>query len=311
MNLIFMGTPQAAVPSLERVVAEGHKVLEVWTQPDRPSGRGRHIIASPVKICAQKLGLRLFQPEKIKSRESRNRFAGHEADLAVVVAYGRILTKTYLTAFTFGCVNVHFSLLPQYRGAAPVNWAIANGERMTGVTTMRMDAGLDTGDILLSKAVEIRKDETAVELTDRLAIVGADLLSETLRDLASIRPKPQDDSVATYAPLFSKNDGKIEWDLKAKTLSDKIRGFQPFPKSFSFFEGERVTFWKAEAIERGSSGKPGQVMPDDDGEMIICCGEDTLLRVDELQFAGKNRVSGVDFMRGVKINAGDRFGDEK
>ncbi len=305
-----MGTPQAAVPSLERIVKDGHGVLEVWTQPDRPSGRGRRVHPPPVKISAEKLSIPVFQPSKIKNKESRKRFAALDADLAVVVAYGRILTKTYLEAFRYGCINVHFSVLPKYRGAAPVNWAVANGERVTGVTTMKMDAGLDTGDILLKEEVGIGPEETAVELMERLALLGSEVLSRTLRDIDSIEPAPQDDSAATYAPLFEKDDGRIDWSMPARQISDRIRGFQPFPKSFSFYNGERVTFWKATPVEGTCDAQPGEIVTQGEEDFLICCGGRTLLRIDELQFAGRRKTPAVELLKGVKIKAGGRFGDE-
>lgn len=307
MKIVFMGTPQAAVPTLEMLVEKGHTVVEVWTQPDRPSGRGRRLTAPPVKLSAEKLGIPVFQPTKIKTRASRERFVSTGADAAVVVAYGRILTKTYLEAFELGCINVHFSLLPAYRGAAPVNWAIANGETTTGVTTMKMDAGLDTGDILLKRELVMLKDETTPSLTGRLSSIGAELLIETLESFDRIVPRKQDESMASFAPLLSKADGKIDWNMTAETIADRIRAFQPFPKSFSDIGGKRITFWRATADEPGSDLVPGEIGEASGEDLLIGCGVSTVLRVHELQIPGKARTKTRDFINGGNVRKGDKF----
>ena len=211
-----MGTPHAAVPSLERLIADGHEVAAVYTQPDKPAGRGNKLASSPVKDFAVEKGLRVLQPAKIRTAEALEEFRSHHADLAVVVAYGRILPESFLNAFPGGAINVHFSLLPKYRGAAPVNWAIVQGETETGVSTMQMDAGLDTGPILLQRAAAIGADETAPELMIRLAETGAELLSETLGNIDSLTPRPQDEAAATLAPIMKREDGLISWMLDAR-----------------------------------------------------------------------------------------------
>ncbi|HEV7700804.1 MAG TPA: methionyl-tRNA formyltransferase, partial [Pyrinomonadaceae bacterium] len=240
MRLVFMGTPQAAVASLQRLIADGHEIAAVYTQPDRPSGRGQKLAASPVKQVALEHGLDVRQPLKIKTVEAFDEFRGLKADAAIVVAYGRILPERWLTAFPQGAINVHFSLLPKYRGAAPVNWAIANGETQTGVTTMQMDAGLDTGNILLQRSVAIGPEENAVALMARLSGLGADLLTETLASLDTITPQAQDDAAATFAPIMKKEDGLIDWSRSAREIANRVRGFQPFPTSFTFLEGSRL-----------------------------------------------------------------------
>ena len=212
-----MGTPKAAVPSLDRLILDGHDVIAVYCQPDRPSGRGNKVTYSPVKQCALDNGLTVLQLSKIRNEEAIELFRSHNADAAVVVAYGRILPDEFLNAFPYGAVNVHFSLLPKYRGAAPVNWAIVNGESETGVTTMLMDSGLDTGPILLQSSTSIKEDETAVELTERLALVGADLLSETLSNIETIEPQRQNDEFATLAPILKRENGAIDWTLTSKS----------------------------------------------------------------------------------------------
>src|SRR5437764_1118212 len=226
MNVVFMGTPQAAVPSLARLIGDGHRLVAVYTQPDRPSGRGNKIVFSPVKEFALQHGIAVHQPTKIKTPEALAELKSHAADLAVVVAYGRILPESFLNAFPKGAINVHFSLLPKYRGAAPVNWAIVNGATETGVTTMRMDEGLDTGDILLPKSTAIGPTETAMDLMERLSFLGAETLAESACGLHSITPKPQDNSAATFAPVLKREDGLIDWSMSAGAIANRIRGFQ-------------------------------------------------------------------------------------
>ena len=302
-----MGTPQAAVPSLRQLISEGHEVVGVYTQPDRPSGRGNKVVFSPVKQVALDRGIPVLQPSRVGTPEALGEFLSFEADVAVVVAYGRILPEGFLNAFPHGAINVHFSLLPKYRGAAPVNWAIVNGEAVTGVTTMKMDAGLDTGDILLQRETEIGPDENAVELMERLSVMGAQLLSETLANLSSIEPRPQDHSLATQAPIMSKEDGKFEWTMNALEISRRVRGFQPFPTTYTYWESKKLTLWKAKEVQSGGSA-PGDVVAAKADELIIACGKGTALRIEELQLEGKRRMSARDFLNGVKWNVGDRLG---
>jgi methionyl-tRNA formyltransferase len=310
-KIVFMGPPRAAGPALLRILCDGHDVVAVYSQPDRPSGRGNKIAFSPVKEFAVANGLLVFQPTKIKTPDALEEFRGHTADVAVVVAYGRILPETFLTAFPKGAINVHFSLLPKYRGAAPVNWAIVNGEKTTGVTTMQMDAGLDTGDILLQSETAIGHDETAVELMSRLADMGANLLSDTLDHLATIEQKKQSESEATLAPIMRKADGLIDWNLDSVSISNRVRGFQPFPTAFSFLDGKKVTIWKSRpANHEESVDETGQIVTARGDSLVVSCGGDTFLQIDELQLEGKRRVSARDFVNGVKPVVGDKFGNE-
>ena len=308
MKVVFMGTPHAAVPTLERILLDAHQVVAVYTQPDRPSGRGNKITFSPVKEFAAKSGIEVFQPQKIKTPDAIETFRSHSADVAVVVAYGRILPQGFLNAFPNGAINVHFSLLPKYRGAAPVNWAIANGETETGVTTMRMDAGLDTGDILLQDSTSIGDDETAVELMERLSISGAELLSETLANLVSIKPKPQNGDLSTHAPILKKEDGLIDWRANAQDIANRIRGFQPFPTVFTYYERQRLTLWRARArqVDHTRHFVPGEIL-EADSELIIGCGEYSALLIEELQLEGRRRVSVRDFLNGVKLRKGEKL----
>ncbi len=305
-----MGTPQAAVPSLQALVDAGHDVSAVYSQPDRPSGRGNKITFSPVKEFATDHGIQVYQPLKIKTDEALETFRSHSADVAVVVAYGRILPASYLTAFPHGAINVHFSLLPRYRGAAPVNWAIVRGESESGVTTIKMDAGLDTGDILLQRATAIASDENAIELMERLAAVGADLLIETLEKLDRIEPREQPHELATLAPIMRKEDGRIDWTLPAAAIRNRIRGFQTFPTAFTMYRGRRLTIWQAEneIDEISTAGPCGSIVSANGGHIIIQCGDRTLLRVAEVQQEGKRRMAVRDFINGVKPVVGEILG---
>lgn len=306
-----MGTPAAAVPTLDKIVATGHEVVAVYTQPDRPSGRGNKVAFSPVKERALQLGIPIFQPLKVRTEDALELFRSHQADVAVVVAYGRILPIGFLTAYPKGAINVHFSLLPKLRGAAPVNWAIANGDEKTGVTTMKMDEGLDTGDILLQGETQIAPSETAIELMERLAELGAELLAETLDRLDEISPKMQAHELATHAPILARSDGEIDWNLTAKEIADRVRGFQPFPGSFTSFRGEKLTIWAAGSSSNVSKFEPGDILEVERDAIIVGCGDATALRITELQQQGRKRLSARDFLNGVKIEEGERFSQTK
>src|SRR6266550_1487467 len=259
MRIVFMGTPESAVPSLQQLLNDGHEVIAVWTQPDKPAGRGDKIHSPAVKDFALARGLKIEQPKKIRTAESKALFASYNADVAVVVAYGRILPVEYLDAPRHGCINVHFSLLPRYRGAAPVNWAIVNGEEKTGVTTMFVEEELDSGPILLQRETQIDPAETAPELMRRLAESGAELLSETLKRLDELQPAPQDKSNATFAPLLTKATGVIDWTSPAQEIERRVRGFQPWPNAYTHWNSQRLIVWKASAhdLDRHSAA-PGE-----------------------------------------------------
>ena len=302
-----MGTPQTAVPTLEKILADNHEVVAVWTQPDKPAGRRNKLTAPPVKKFALANNLPIFQPAKIRAEESLDLFKSHEADVAVVVAYGRILPTAYLETPKFGCINVHFSLLPKYRGAAPVNWAIVQGETRTGVTTMKMDAGLDTGDILLQSETQIGETETAPELLQRLAVSGAVLLSETLKNLDSIQPRPQNDFEASFAPILKREDGLISWELSAFDIKNRTRGFQPFPNAFVFLGDKKLVIWRCAAERIEAAFEFGTVLKAKGDELIVACGESTVLRLHEVQPEGKRRMSTRDFLNGTKITVGEKL----
>ena len=304
-----MGTPESAVVSLERLLKDGHEVVAVWTQPDKPAGRGDRIHSPPVKDFAKAHDLKLEQPAKIKIREAKELFASYNADVTVVVAYGRILPSEYLTAATKGCINLHFSLLPRYRGAAPVNWAIVRGEEKTGVTTMFIEEELDSGPILLQRETSIGGTETAPQLMQRLATIGADLLSETLTQLDAIAPRQQDDSKATFAPLLTKADGLIDWSGSAAAIERSVRGFQPWPNAYTYCQTRRLIIWRARVEETSHEAQVGSVVTAHGDDLIVKCGEDTSLRLFEVQPEAKRRMSAKDFINGTHLKIGDRFGE--
>ena len=304
-----MGTPQAAVPTLRQCVADGHEVVAVWTQPDKPAGRGNKVTVSPVKEFALARGIQVFQPSRIRNDESKRLFASHNADVAVVVAYGRILPDEFLRAPRRGCINVHFSLLPLYRGAAPANWAIVNGETETGVTTMFIEPTLDTGPILLQQKTEIGKTETAPELMQRLAEIGAELLSETLARLDDLTPRPQHDRDATFAPILKKEDGLIDWSHSALDIERRIRGFQPWPNAYTKFLSKSLILFEAQPTISVTSGiSNGEIIVAQKDELVVQCGEGTALRLLEVQPEARKRMAARDFINGMHLKVGDRFG---
>jgi methionyl-tRNA formyltransferase len=309
MRIVFMGTPESAVPSLRRLVDDGHEIAAVWTQPDKPAGRGKKLRTSPVKTFAVERGLEIHQPPKIKNDEAKQLFASHAADVAVVVAYGKILPAEFLAAPKLGCVNVHFSLLPRYRGAAPVNWAIVNGESETGVTTMEIVEQLDAGPILLQQSTEIGKEETATQLLERLAESGASLISQTLRQISELKPKSQIDAQATFAPILKREDGLIDWSLDAFAIERRIRGFQPWPNAHTRLDSRRITLWRAqEEPTNASSSTAGLVLEAHGDRLVVSCGDQTALRVFELQPEGGRRMTTRDFLNGTHLQAGTKLG---
>lgn len=300
LKLVFCGTPAFAVPTLEKLLEAGFPVSLIVTQPDRPRGRGMELAPSPVKQRARQFGLPVTQPEKIKDNdEFRNRLAGIRPDAIIVVGYGRIIPQWMIDLPRFGNINLHASLLPKYRGAAPIQWAIARGETVTGVTTMRIDAGLDTGDILLQKEVPIAPEDTAETLAPRLAAIGADLMIETLRGLVagSIAPRGQDDSQATLAPTLKKDDGRIDFYRGAEETWDRLRGFQPWPGAFTRFRGKNLNVWEARLAE--AQVRPGELVVESN-RLIVGCGQGSALELMVVQPEGKRRMSARDFIQGYK-----------
>ena len=309
MRIVFMGTPHAAVPTLRQCLADGHEVVAVWTQPDKPSGRGHKVAFSPIKEFALSHGLTVHQPARIKNEQARELFSSHDAEVAVVVAYGRILPDEFLRAPRRGCINVHFSLLPLYRGAAPANWAIVNGETETGVTTMFIEPALDTGPILLQGKTGIGETETAPELMERLAEIGAGLLSETLTRLQELTPRPQHDRDATFAPVLKKEDGLITWAQSAFLIERCVRGFQPWPNAYTTFKSKGLTIYRAEAIKSpGSEAAVGEIIAAQRDELLVSCGEQSALRLIEVQPEARKRMPARDFINGLHVKVGDRLG---
>jgi methionyl-tRNA formyltransferase len=311
LRIVFCGTPAFAAPSLQRLMAEpDFEIAGVVTQPDRPRGRGQEIQTSPVKDAAVAAGIAVYQPEKIKSDEGYEYFRRVAPDTVVIIAYGQIISQRLVQIPRLGWINLHASLLPKYRGAAPINWAIVNGERRTGLTTMQIDAGLDTGPTLLKFETEIGADETAPHLTARLAEAGAPLIVETLRKLASgeIRPAPQDNSQATRAPILKKEDGRIDWSLTAHSIYNRIRGFQPWPGGFTTFRGKTCRIWGQALQPVAADGTPGVILPAEEDGLLVRCGGQTVLRVEHVQLEGRNRVTDTQFLSGAHIVPGERFG---
>jgi methionyl-tRNA formyltransferase len=310
MKLVFCGTPQFAVPSLEKIVAAGHDVQLVVTQPDRPQGRGMGLTAPPVKQSALRLGLPVTQPEKIrKNDEFRERLTTIQPDAIIVVGYGRIIPDWMLHLPPYGNINVHASLLPRYRGAAPIQWAIANGETVTGVTTMRIDEGLDTGDILLKREMAIDPADTAVTLAPRLADLGAELLVETLTRVqqGTLKPVPQDDSLATLAPILKKEDGLVDFTRTATEIQNRLRGFQPWPGAYTHFRGKNLKLVAGKPAQPPQQIAPAELCVSGDA-LLAGCGNGTALQLFEVQPEGKKAMSARDFLSGYRPAQGERLG---
>lgn len=308
IDIVFMGTPDFAVPALKKLGGSGRSVSLVVTQPDRPKGRGRKVQPPPVKKAALTLGYDVSQPGSMQEPAFLDRLAGIRPDIIVVIAYGRILPKSLLDLPRFGCINIHGSLLPRYRGPAPIQWAVINGETETGVTAMQMNEGLDTGDILLTAKTPILPDDTAGTLHDRLAEMGATLLLETIDRIETgrIRPVPQDPDLATYAPLLRKTDGHIDWSRDAEAIDHLVRGMDPWPGTFTFLEDKRLKIFKVRTVPNDpsdSGAAPGTVIRSFPGELRVAAGSG-VISVLELQGASGKRLTVQDFLRGCPIRPG-------
>ncbi len=308
MRLVFLGTPAFAVPTLEKLAESGSEVMLAVTQPDRPRGRGPHDAPPPVKETALRLGIPVYQPERVRRPEAVERLRALAPDAMVVVGYGQIIPQSVIDIPPMGIINVHASLLPKYRGAGPVQWSIINGEKRTGVTTMRIDAGLDTGDMLLKSETEIGPDETAVELGARLAVLGANLLVETFAGLAagSIVPHKQDPAEATYAPLLKKEDGLIDWFQPAEAIHNRVRGLQPWPGAYTTFRGELLHIWKTRVVGQASACPTGRIAALK--PLAIACGSGALELV-EVQLEGRRRMPAADFVNGHRLTENDVLGE--
>jgi methionyl-tRNA formyltransferase len=308
MRAVFLGTPEFAVPTLEAMLEAGHEVAAVVTQPDRPSGRGQQAAAPPVKQTAQRHGLTVYQPERVRRPEAVEYLRALAPEVMVVVGYGQIIPQAVIDIAPLGIINVHASLLPKYRGAGPIQWAILNGETRTGVTTMRIDAGLDTGEMLLKAETEIGPEENAVELGRRLAARGAALLVETLAGLAdgSIPPEKQDAAQASYAPLLKKEDGRIDWAGAAQAIHNRVRGLQPWPGATTVFRGQPLRIWKSRPAGAGESAAPGRLISLK--PLAAGCGQGALELL-EVQLEGRKRIPAADFVNGQRLTLNDGLGE--
>lgn len=327
LRLVFCGTPEFALPSLRRLIADANFQIEaVVTQPDRPRGRGQQVAASPVKEFSLASGLYLYQPEKMRSESAELFLKRMAPDAVVIIAYGQIIPANLLTIPRLGWINLHASLLPKYRGAAPINWAIVNGEKVSGLTTMQVDAGMDTGPILIQHEMEIGREETAPELSHRMAEAGAPLVVDSLLGLANgtITPRAQDSSQATRAPLLKKEHGLIDWNMRARPIFNRIRGFEPWPGAYTFFRGQHCQIWGnvwgrmegmmlPNMIDDGHGeapplpdATPGAITPEKD-YVVVACGEKTYLTLEAVKLEGRGKVSARDFVNGARLKAGEIF----
>ncbi len=308
MRIVFLGTPEFAVPSLHALLSSGHHVTAVFTQPDRPKGRGNQLAESPVKRAAAAAGLPVHQPERIRRPECVELLRDLRADLMVVVGYGQIIPQSIIDLPKHGILNVHASLLPKYRGAAPIQWAIANGETETGVTIMQIDAGLDTGDMLLKSHITIGPDETAPELSARLAPLGAQLLLQTIEEISdgTVEREEQNNAEATYAPILKKEDGSVDWSLPSHQIYNRMRGFQPWPGAYTTFRNQQLLLLRARPAEGLSL--PQGALRAENRRLFAGCGQGTLLEILELQPAGKKRLSADAFLNGYKLAENEILG---
>ena len=309
MRVVFMGTPDFSVPTLEKIIEAGHEVIGVVTQPDKAKGRGKKVIFSPVKEKALEYNLPVYQPRRAREPEFIEEMRVLNPDVMVVVAFGQILPKDILDIPKYGCVNVHASLLPKYRGAAPIQWAVINGDAVSGVTTMQMDVGLDTGDMLLKAEVPLAEDETGGSLFDKLSTLGGELLIETLIKIEAgdIHPEKQDDSQAgEYARTLDKALGKVDFTMSAAAIERLIRGLNPWPSAYTSYNGKTMKLWKAEIVS-GGEGVPGQIIGIDKKSFTVQTGEGGL-RIMELQMEGKKRMDAGAFLRGCQLSVGEMLG---
>lgn len=308
MRIVFMGTPDFAVPSLQALIDAGHDVCAVYTQPDKPQGRKQILTAPPVKTLALEHDIPVFQPNTLKNEDEQARLRELAPEVIIVVAYGKLLPKAVLDIPPHGCINVHGSLLPRWRGAAPIQWAVIAGDEMAGVTTMQMAEGLDTGDMLLTYETKVGEKETAGELFDRLAQSGAELLTQTLVKLDEITPRPQDDAQSCYAHMLDKQMAVIDWSRSAHEIDCLIRGLNPWPIALTTLSGERLKVFAAE--KAAGNGEPGTVLEADPKKgLTVACGEGAL-RLTEIQLVGGKRMKATDFLRGHAIEVGTKLGDE-
>lgn len=307
MNIIFMGTPDFSVPCLQRLIDDGHNVLAVFTQPDKPKGRGNHLAAPPVKELALQHNIPVYQPQKLRNSDALAVLTSYNPELIIVVAYGQILPESIINLPKYGCVNIHASLLPRYRGAAPIQWCVLNGEEKSGVTSMQMDAGLDTGDMLLTAETEIGENDTAEDLHDKLSVLGAEVMSKTIRLIEEdkLEPKKQDDSLSNYAQMLSKELCPIDWSLSAKDVHNKVRGLYSWPCATAVIDGKTVKIHKT-ALYGKCNGSAGEVIQSDK-HLVVACGDSNAVEIITLQAQGKKAMNAADYLRGNPIEKGKFF----
>jgi methionyl-tRNA formyltransferase len=319
MRLVFCGTPQFAVPTMSHFLGQSDfEIAAVITQPDRPRGRGQEVSFSPVKQTALAAGIPVHQPEKIRAPEAQDLLQKIAPDVIVIIAYGQIIPARLLPIPQLGWINLHASLLPKYRGAAPINWAIVNGDRKTGVTTMRIDAGMDTGEILLQQEMGIGPSETAPELAKRMSELGAPLMVETLRGLSAgaVKPRPQSSEQASLAPMLKKEDGRIDWSRPAQEIFNRMRGFAPWPGAYTTFRGQTCHIWGEPAsnelgeqnARQSKTGVPGSLVVERD-RAVVSCGDATYLRLLSVKLEGRKQVSAAEFANGAHLHSGEHFGE--
>ncbi|WP_298440192.1 methionyl-tRNA formyltransferase [Geobacter sp.] len=309
LRIVFMGTPDFACPTLRKLIERGEEVVAVVTQPDRPKGRGQKLVPPPVKVVAEEHGIPVLQPHRVRAPEVVEQLRALNPDLMVVVAFGQILPQALLDIPRYGCINIHASLLPRYRGAAPINWCLINGETETGITTMQMDAGLDTGDMLVKRAIAIDPDEDAQSLHDRLSRLGAETVAETLDRLTAgtLTREKQDDALSCYAPMLRKETGLIDWTRPAQEIKNLVRGLTPWPGAYTSLHSKTLKVCKAAAD--GTCGEPGLVIRSGREGILVGCGTGSLL-IEELQLEGRKRLPASDFLAGYRIEPGTRLGSQ-
>lgn len=308
MKIVFMGTPDFAAGALDALIKAGYEITAVVTQPDRPKGRSKELLPPPVKVCALEHGIPVMQPKKIRTPESVEELKQYPADIYIVAAFGQILSREILEIPRFGCLNIHASLLPKYRGASPIQHVIIDGEEKTGITIMQMDAGIDTGDMLYKKEVEINPDDNYETLHDKLTVLGGEAIVEALSllEAGKLTPEKQDDSASCYASLIQKNMGEIDFSKSAVSVDRLIRGMTPWPSAYTFYQGKQLKIWKAipDASEKVSDRRPGEILRVDKESVTVATGEGTL-KILELQLEGKKRMYAHDFLLGVRMMPGE------
>lgn len=308
MRVVYMGTPDFAVKPLEALINNNYEVVGVFTQPDKPVGRKAILTPPPVKVVAENNNIPVFQPDSLKNGAGVEILEELKPDVVIVVAYGKILPKDFLEFAKHGCINIHGSILPEYRGAAPIQWSVLDGKEFAGVTSMQMNEGLDTGDILLVEKTKIEENETSGDLYERLTVLGADVLLKTLEAIKtnSLNPQKQDDSKSSYAKMLDKSLSKIDWNLKASEVHNKIRGLDPWPVALTTFDGKNLKLFRSRLLSENYNKQAGSVIKSKDG-IIVVCGDKKAVLITEVQLEGKKRMSAVDFSRGANLSDGVIF----